>query len=65
MDIAKTLGVDRQRCRLHQPSWNTTVVRREADVPERENMFQTAVRLGYRMCGRSISGNGPLLVNLG
>jgi len=65
MDIAKTLGVDRQRCRLHQPSWNTTVVRREADEPERENMFHAAARLGHRMCGPSFAGEGPFLVNLG
>ena len=65
MDGAKTLGVDRQRCRLHQPSQNATVVSQEANVPERENMFHAAARLGHRTCGRSISGGGPFLVNLG
>ena len=40
--------------------WNTTVVCRKADEPERENMFQQVARLDRKMCGHSFAGEWSL-----
>jgi hypothetical protein len=60
ISTVKTSGDDLRQTQVAPTEWNTTVVCRKADEPERENMFQQVARLDRKMCGHSFAGEWSL-----
>jgi hypothetical protein len=60
ISTVKTSGADLRQTQVAPTEWNTTVVCRKADEPERENMFQKVARLDHKMCGHSFAGEWSL-----